>query len=168
MPKLIDLKMIRSGSMVFRILAVSVGACLVWIGGLVYLSNERDVLAEMYLDRQTTALNMVWLAVVKSYQIGMRAYFDGYIMQPRVLARWGGEEFVLLLTDTIFINAVPLVETIRQSIESLDFGEIGLITVSFGVTANRGNDTDDTLLNRADTLLYAAKTAGRNCVEAVE
>jgi diguanylate cyclase (GGDEF)-like protein/PAS domain S-box-containing protein len=81
-----------------------------------------------------------------------------------VFARWGGEEFVLLLANTSLTDAVPLVENIRENIRILDFGGVGMVTVSFGVTIYRTDDTVDTLLNRADNLLYEAKAAGRDCV----
>ncbi len=81
-----------------------------------------------------------------------------------VFARWGGEEFVLLLANITLTDAVPLVENIRENIRMLDFGVVRMVTVSFGVTIYRADDTVDTLLNRADNLLYDAKAAGRNCV----
>lgn len=81
-----------------------------------------------------------------------------------VFARWGGEEFVLLLANTSLIDGVVLVEKIMENIRVLDFGEVGMVTVSFGVTRYRSEDTVDTLLNRADNLLYEAKAAGRDCV----
>jgi diguanylate cyclase (GGDEF)-like protein/PAS domain S-box-containing protein len=81
-----------------------------------------------------------------------------------VFARWGGEEFVLLLANTSLTDAVPLVENIRENIRQLDFGVVRMVSVSFGVTSYRADDTVDTLLNRADNLLYDAKAAGRNCV----
>jgi len=83
-----------------------------------------------------------------------------------VFARWGGEEFVLLLTNTSLSDAVPLVENILENIRLVDFGEVGGITVSCGVTTYGAMDTIDILLNRADNLLYEAKAAGRNCVKA--
>ena len=86
------------------------------------------------------------------------------IRSSDVFARWGGEEFVLLLSSTSLESAVPLVESIRENIRLLDFGEVGTITISFGVTTIRDGDIVDTLLNRSDKLLYEAKAAGRNCV----
>ncbi|MDD3813146.1 MAG: diguanylate cyclase [Desulfocapsaceae bacterium] len=83
-----------------------------------------------------------------------------------VFARWGGEEFVLLLANISLPVAVPLVENILANIRLLDFGEVGLVTVSFGVTDYHQEDTIDILLNRADRLLYEAKGAGRNCIRA--
>lgn len=85
-----------------------------------------------------------------------------------VFARWGGEEFVLLLANTSLSAAVPLVENILANVRLLDFGEVGVVTISFGVTDHRQEDTIDILLNRADQLLYEAKGAGRNCIRASE
>jgi len=90
------------------------------------------------------------------------------IRSTDVFARWGGEEFVLLLANTSLPAAVPLVENILTNIRLLDFGEIGIVTVSFGVTDYRQDDSTDTLLNRADKLLYEAKNAGRNCIRTIE
>ncbi len=85
-----------------------------------------------------------------------------------IFARWGGEEFVLLLANTSLSVAVPLVENILANIRLLDFGEVGGVTISFGVTDHHQEDTIDILLNRADKLLYEAKGAGRNCIRASE
>ncbi|MFH2124536.1 MAG: diguanylate cyclase [Pseudomonadota bacterium] len=83
-----------------------------------------------------------------------------------VFARWGGEEFVLLLANTTLSVAVPIVEDILANIRLLDFAEVGEVTVSFGVTDYQQEDTIDILLNRADKVLYEAKAAGRNCIRA--
>jgi diguanylate cyclase (GGDEF)-like protein/PAS domain S-box-containing protein len=90
------------------------------------------------------------------------------IRSADVFARWGGEEFVLLLANTSLSVAVPLVENIIANIRLLDFGEIGVVTISFGVTDHHQEDIIDTLLNRADKLLYEAKEAGRDCIRASE
>jgi diguanylate cyclase (GGDEF)-like protein/PAS domain S-box-containing protein len=92
------------------------------------------------------------------------AAIQARIRSSDVFARWGGEEFVLLLSSTSLESAVPLVESIRENIRSLDHGEVGTVTISFGVTTIRDGDVVDTVLNRSDKLLYEAKAAGRNCV----
>lgn len=97
---------------------------------------------------------------------GVVAAIQDRIRASDVFARWGGEEFVLLLAGTSLDNAVPLVETIRANIRALNIEEVGTVTISFGVTVFRADDTIDTLLSRVDSLLYAAKAAGRNCVKA--
>ncbi len=83
-----------------------------------------------------------------------------------VLARWGGEEFVVLLPDTAMPPALGGMERLRQQIEALSI-DIGgdrtlSITVSIGLTGHhRGEALADTLA-RADQRLYQAKAAGRN------
>lgn len=77
--------------------------------------------------------------------------------------RWGGEEFIVFL-QTPECKAYQVAERLRKAIEQHDFGEVGQVTVSFGVTGYQRGDTADTLLVRADELLYASKENGRNRV----
>ncbi|MEM9009948.1 MAG: GGDEF domain-containing protein [Pseudomonadota bacterium] len=89
-------------------------------------------------------------------------------------ARFGGEEFALLLPKTAARGAEFVCNTIRRAFGDIDWvtqrsGEkIGRITVSIGATQLRDDDTAESLIARADELLYAAKKAGRNqvCVSA--
>jgi len=83
-----------------------------------------------------------------------------------ILARWGGEEFVLLLPNTTLENAKGLAEELRRKIETLWIPRVGKFTVSFGVTEYRPQDDPDTLVFRADAALYEAKREGRNRVRA--
>lgn len=82
-----------------------------------------------------------------------------------VMGRWGGEEFVVIVPQTEFDNAVSLAEKLRVAIEEYNFPEVVNITASFGVTSYKKGDTADALLKRADTALYEAKKKGRNRVE---
>lgn len=81
-----------------------------------------------------------------------------------ILARWGGEEFVILLLDTTIKNAVRLAEELRESLSRMDIPGVGRVTASFGVSTYCSGDTADTLVNKADKMMYEAKAAGRNCV----
>ncbi len=81
-----------------------------------------------------------------------------------VLARWGGEEFVVLLPHTGGEEAVRLAEKLRQLVAGEPFPEVGQVTSSFGVAEFRPGETCDLWLKRVDDALYAAKTAGRNRV----
>lgn len=86
------------------------------------------------------------------------------LRRPDQLARFGGEEFVALLPETSLAEALSVAERIRAAWES--FSQAPACTVSIGVTTNRmANDTVDTLISRADTAMYQAKTKGRNRVE---
>lgn len=86
-----------------------------------------------------------------------------------VLARWGGEEFVLLLCDTPAADAVALMERLRQAVQAMQVpvaqgGEPITVTVSIGLARHTPADPLAGTLERADQALYAAKAGGRNRV----
>ena len=84
------------------------------------------------------------------------------------IARFGGEEFVLLMPDTPMSAGLHLIEKLRAAIQACPFhfkGEPVTITTSIGVSAFRPGDRSDHVLKRADEALYRAKRRGRNCVE---
>ncbi len=81
------------------------------------------------------------------------------------IARWGGEEFTILLPETRLGIATELLDRLRAGIASQAIPEIGgAVTLSFGVTAYAPSDTPDDLLSRIDRALYASKETGRNKV----
>ncbi|SCY61809.1 GGDEF domain-containing protein [Pseudomonas sp. NFACC37-1] len=84
------------------------------------------------------------------------------------IARFGGEEFVLLVPDTPLAAGAKLAEALRLAIEACPFhfkGEPVTVTVSVGMTAFKPGEHSDSVLKRADQALYRAKNAGRNRVE---
>jgi diguanylate cyclase len=89
-----------------------------------------------------------------------------------VTARYGGEEFALILPDTTLQQAWSVAEKLRLSIAGRSVvkrssGEsIGQVTISIGAAQLRPDDTLQTLVERADNCLYAAKRNGRNRVVA--
>jgi diguanylate cyclase len=88
----------------------------------------------------------------------------GHCRTMDVIARFGGEEFVLVLPETGLEGAITLCERIRTHIQAHDWNSIrpGLeITMSFGVNANTELDAH-MMLDAADTQLYSAKQRGRN------
>ncbi len=89
---------------------------------------------------------------------------QGRIRTSDLLARWGGEEFMLLLPATPITAAAALAEELRTALQTGQIEGVGTVTASFGVTGWVPGDTVDLLLQRADRLLYQAKGAGRNCV----
>lgn len=87
------------------------------------------------------------------------------IRNTDLFARWGGEEFVLLLPETSLANADLLCDKLRQKVEKIECKEADeQITASFGVTIIYQDDTMQSALQRADKALYEAKNAGRNRV----
>jgi diguanylate cyclase (GGDEF)-like protein len=87
------------------------------------------------------------------------------IREVDLVARYGGEEFVLLLNGVGIATAAVVVERIRSAVESLKFSEQQLaMTISVGITEYRAPETAKDTLERADKLLYQAKTEGRNRV----
>ena len=81
-----------------------------------------------------------------------------------LLARWGGEEFVVLVGNTDLEGTGQLAERLRAGIEAFSFAKVGRVTCSFGVTSFRDADDSDTFLQRVDRALYKAKDSGRNAV----
>ena len=79
------------------------------------------------------------------------------------LGRWGGEEFMILLSDSNADDAVMLAEKIRTGFASVSYETAGCQTVSMGVTQAK-DETADALYNRVDKALYMAKAAGKNQV----
>ena len=79
-------------------------------------------------------------------------------------ARYGGEEFVVLAVLSGQAQAVRLAEKIRKSVTRHNFGGLPPITVSIGCSCLLPGDTPKELIQRADTALYDAKRAGKNCV----
>lgn len=84
-----------------------------------------------------------------------------------IVARWGGEEFVVLLPDVDIQKACFAAEKLRRAIEELDVPAVGKVTASFGVTVYTENDTQESMMHRSDTALYRAKEIGRNRVESL-
>nr|WP_099743666.1 GGDEF domain-containing protein [Acidovorax sp. 62] len=102
----------------------------------------------------------------------LRAFADTVrhsVRDTDVLARWGGEEFVLMLCDTPAEEALALLERVRLAVQAMRVplpqgGDPIAITVSIGLARHPPADTLAHTLERADQALYAAKAQGRNRV----
>jgi diguanylate cyclase len=85
-------------------------------------------------------------------------------------ARYGGEEFAIILPNTVLRSAITVADHIRRAVMTKELmkrstGEhLGRVTVSIGVATLHGNDTIQSLIERTDGCLYAAKRHGRNRV----
>jgi diguanylate cyclase (GGDEF)-like protein/PAS domain S-box-containing protein len=82
-----------------------------------------------------------------------------------LVGRWGGEEFVAIVTNVTPQQLEHIAERARILVAESDILQDGQrlsVTISTGATMARSDDTVDTLIRRADRLMYASKTAGRN------
>jgi len=89
------------------------------------------------------------------------------IRSSDVLFRAGGEEFIIMLSNTDKDGAILLAERIRHAIADTSYDDINqdfCVTASFGVTHFEEHDSSESLYEKADIALYQAKSAGRNCV----
>lgn len=87
------------------------------------------------------------------------------LRESDITARWGGDEFVLLLPDSDLEKAAEISEIVRCSIESRPFVNGVAATCSFGVATMNGTSTFETMLHEADELMYKSKKLGRNRME---
>jgi diguanylate cyclase (GGDEF)-like protein len=86
------------------------------------------------------------------------------VREGDLLARWGGDEFIMILPNTSLADARALAEKIRHSLSSLlPVGDYQ-VTMSFGVVQRFEEEQQTGLLARADQALYRSKIAGKNVI----
>lgn len=90
------------------------------------------------------------------------------IREVDMFARWGGEEFMILMPNTNAEVAKAVAEKLRQIVEDTEIKKVNTFTASFGVADLNQEDTAESLLKRVDEALYKAKNSGRNKVEISE
>ncbi len=86
---------------------------------------------------------------------------------PDIPARWGGEEFVVALPSTDLVGSEIAGERLRAAVAAavIQYGDATIpVTISVGVSTLRDGESLESLTERADQAMYAAKIKGRNCV----
>jgi diguanylate cyclase (GGDEF)-like protein len=127
------------------------------IGDIDHFKNLNDTYGHLFGD-------VVLQSLAEVFRVQAR--------QSDIVTRYGGEEFVLLLTDTQLEGATGLCERLCAAVEQRMFvvrDEQVTVTASFGVTTTEeldGELTPEALLGAADAALYASKQGGRNCIHA--
>lgn len=79
-----------------------------------------------------------------------------------IFARWGGEEFMILIPDADKENVNKIAEKVRLLIEEIHYEYIDHVTVSLGCAIKEEGDTINTLITRVDKALYVSKISGKN------
>jgi len=152
--------------------------------GLTGLANRRtmeDELRAMFANGEVFSFAMVDLDHFKrlndsyGHEMGDRALrlfsrvARAALRDRDMIARWGGEEFAIMLRGVLSFDAVEVLNRMRGALASATLsGDTPVFTASFGVcdTAHAGNQ--DVLIRSADDALYAAKEAGRDRVIVAE
>ena len=98
--------------------------------------------------------------------VGIAEVVSAHIRDEDLFARWGGEEFVVLFSNTGIEKATELAERLRRVVEVNPWGDAGKITISVGVAEYRENESLVDFVNRVDKKMYDAKRAGKNRVMA--
>jgi diguanylate cyclase (GGDEF)-like protein/PAS domain S-box-containing protein len=86
-----------------------------------------------------------------------------------IVGRWGGEEFLLILTNIAAERLFPVADRLRLLVEHSSVGvddELVRVTISVGATIARRDEPWESLVERADELMYRSKSSGRNVVTA--
>lgn len=81
-----------------------------------------------------------------------------------IISRWGGDELLVLLPKCSLEDGYLVAERLRQEVENRRFDGKIHCTISLGVAEHHKGESATTLIDRADTAMYDAKTAGKNCV----
>lgn len=100
--------------------------------------------------------DQVLVEITRRVQLNLRA--------GDMLARWGGEEFAVLLPQCGTDMAMIVAEKLRATVAGEPFPEAGRVTASFGLSQFSPEETRDAWFKRADDALYRAKEGGRNRV----
>ncbi|WP_426207732.1 sensor domain-containing diguanylate cyclase [Massilia sp. TWP1-3-3] len=91
------------------------------------------------------------------------------VRESDAVTRWGGEEYLVLLSDCKLSAAIGVAENLRRRVADHDFGLPGgkfMVTISLGVAQYHDNESENSFFTRADDALYGAKHGGRNYTNA--
>ncbi|MCK9338010.1 MAG: GGDEF domain-containing protein [Arcobacteraceae bacterium] len=87
------------------------------------------------------------------------------IRETDTFARWGGEEFMIILPYTEIDQAIVFTKKVQNAINSMEFTNLPSVSCSFGVVEYIEDDDKENIIKRVDKMLYLAKNSGRNCIK---
>lgn len=87
------------------------------------------------------------------------------VRKQDLIARWGGEEFVILLRETSIEQSEQIAINLQEKMKQENFSPVTSMTFSAGVATLEAGQSFDELVANADKALYEAKRSGRNCVK---
>jgi diguanylate cyclase (GGDEF) domain len=90
------------------------------------------------------------------------------VRKQDIVARWGGEEFLLMLPQTDIEGGLVLAEKIRKKVRSTEFNFNGMkihISLTMGLSIYKESKTIDETISQADRALYMGKKLGKDCVK---
>jgi diguanylate cyclase (GGDEF)-like protein len=82
-----------------------------------------------------------------------------------IAARWGGEEFIVLLPEATKTQSLSFATRLMKAVEQQSFEADIQLTISIGMSQHNIGDSIESWIERADTALYQAKNEGRNCIK---
>ncbi len=92
-------------------------------------------------------------------------FLSANVRKQDLIARWGGEEFVILLRDTSIEQSEQIASNLQEKMKLENFSPVTSMTFSAGVATLSAGQSFDDLIANADKALYTAKKSGRNCVK---
>jgi len=127
--------------------------------------NDDYILAIIDIDK-FKSINDTYGHDIGDYVLrDLAALLSSKIRVTDLIARWGGEEFVLIIDTKNLEQAQNIADNLRKEVENLKFKTVNKITISIGVSEFKSkNDTFEDVFKKADQALYQAKTNGRNRV----
>ncbi|THB62781.1 MAG: diguanylate cyclase [Desulfovibrio sp.] len=137
---------------------------------LLQSANDRDApFGLLFVDiDHFKQVNDTWGHCVGDRVLTMVAKTLAYGVRPLdVACRWGGEEFIVLVPGVDRQGLIAVAERLRILVENSwieDEGKKIAVTASFGGTISLQGDTNETIVGRADAMMYLSKECGRNCL----
>ncbi len=92
-------------------------------------------------------------------------FLSNNLRKQDLIARWGGEEFVILMRDTSIEQGEQIALNLQEKMKQENFSPVTCMTFSAGVATLEVGQNFDELVACADKALYLAKNSGRNCVK---